>query len=48
VQHVHLFDLIEMHKKLIVARARGNNEYGREGSLGARAVNLAAYDTAAG
>ena len=27
--HVHLFELIEMHKKLILARARGNNDCGR-------------------
>jgi hypothetical protein len=40
VQHVHLFELIEMHKKFVLARARASNDYGPEGSLGARAVIL--------
>jgi hypothetical protein len=35
-QHVCLFELIEMHKKFILARARGSNDCGPEGPLGAR------------
>jgi hypothetical protein len=35
-QHVRLFELIEMHKKFILARARGSNDCGPEGPLGAR------------
>jgi len=34
VHHVHLFELIELHKKFILARARGSNDYGPESSLG--------------
>jgi len=33
-QHVRLFELIEMHKKFILARARGSDDSGPEGPLG--------------